>query len=475
MQRELNLPLHLQRVRANGEEDVYDFVSELGQGGFASVFHVRRQSDNKDFALKVVPQEALQNENFKAKHFAEIEIQSKMDHKNIVKSFDHFKDENNTYILMELFSKGSVKNYLYRKGALTENEASKIIKSVCQGVKYCHENHIIHRDLKLDNFMIADDGDIKIIDFGISEIIKDNKKKDFVFAGTPMYMGPEVIGLQKYGYQVDIWAIGICTFELLTGHPPFEANNMKDMSKLIVSGAFRFPPNLQLSFVAKDFIESALQVKPSLRPNIRELLKHPFLQLADKQVPKETKNAHTDKAPQYAIQSYIIDKKGNLAYIMLDGTAGTCFTDGTRIVMDVNEEFMQIWASYDETRPVIVPMHAADKKQPQISFLLKATKEMKSKIEIPPHEKLNPKKLLPNVKYWTKEPKCTLFRLDNRVVETHFTTGKVVFVDFTNKLFLLLQNLSGEGSYISTDNIDRVPEQKELYSTIKHILNQMFK
>ncbi|EAY18459.1 CAMK family protein kinase [Trichomonas vaginalis G3] len=476
MQRDLNIPSHLQRMKSNGEVDVYDFVSELGEGGFASVFHVRRESDHKSFALKVIPHEALQNENFKAKHFAEIEIQSKMDHKNIVKSYDHFKDENNTYILMELCLKGNVKNYLSRKGALSEKEAAKIIKSVCSGVKYCHDHHIIHRDLKLDNFMISDDGDIKIIDFGVSEIVSDSKKKDFVFAGTPMYMGPEVIGLHQYGYQVDIWAIGICTFELLTGHPPFEANNMKDMSKLIVSGEFRFPPNIQLSFVAKDFIESALQVKPSLRPNIRELLKHPFLQLADKEETKEVKHpAHMDTAPTYAVQSYLIDKKGNLAYLMLDGTCGSNFTDGTRIILDINEDFMQIWASTDEVRPVIVPMTAADKKQVQISFILKAAKEMKSRCEIPKRDKLNPKKLLPNVKYWKKDGDCILFRMDNRVVQTNFAGGKVIFVDFTNKLYLHLQNLQDGSVYIPLEAAEKNPQEKELYSAIKDILNKLFK
>ena len=475
----MNTQIHLPSVLVCPEKDspgiVYNIAEEVGRGGFGCVYRVIRQSDLKEFALKVCPHEALENEQFKAKHFAEIAIQSAMDHPNIVKAVGNWKDQNNTYIVMELCKKGTLRQLIKRKGSLSEQEAAKFTKDIIQGVAYCHDHHIIHRDLKLDNFLIADDGTIKITDFGVSEIV-DRKNKELVFAGTPQYMGPEVIGLQKYGYQVDIWAIGVCTYELLTGHKPFEAQTMKAMAELIKAGDFQFPVNLKLSFVAKDFIQSALQVKPELRPNIHELALHPFLALAN-QIP-ETEHVQqiNDKAPSYCVSRFAdkSDKYG-FGYLLCDGSVGAIFNDYTRMIIDPYSEFIQCWPSYNEQNPIIIPMSQADKKEKHIVCLLKFQKAltMNKQMFVLPLEHFKPKEPMHHVKYFLRKKDVILFRMENRVVQVIFEDKTKVIVNFSTKQMLVTKSLFEKGVVYNLESTKNNKEAHDLYEKVKALLNEL--
>lgn len=477
MSNEPHVPSILVCPEKNGPGIIYDLAEEIGRGGFGSVFRIIRQSDKKDFALKVCPHEALENEQFKAKHFAEIAIQSAMDHPNIIKAVGNWKDGVNTYIVMELCRKGNLQQMLRRKGPLSEAETAKYIKDIIQGVAYCHDHHIIHRDLKLDNFLVADDGSIKITDFGVSEIV-DGKNKELVFAGTPQYMGPEVHGLQKYGYQVDIWAIGVCAYELLAGRKPFEAQTMKAMVDLIKAGDFKFPASLKLSFVAKDFIQSALQVKPELRPNIHELALHPFLALANNlQEDDESKEEQIDdKAPLYSVARFC-DKssKYGFGYLLLDGSVGAIFNDYTRMIIDPYSEFIQCYPSYNEKEPIIIPIDKADMKEKHIILLMKFQKALtiNKQMFILPIEHADPKKIMPHVKYWLRKDGDILFRMENRVVQVNFGDKNKVLVNFSTKKMLITKSLFEKGTVYNFEEIKKKKEIFDMYEKVTSLLNEL--
>lgn len=471
------VPDVLVQPRENGINIIYTLQEVLGEGGFAKVYHVVNQRTKEDLALKVVQKETLENEEFKAKHFAEIAIQSSFDHPNIVKCIANWKDDNNTYIVMELCQRGSLKNALARRGLYSEPECAKVMRDIIAGVANLHDNHVIHRDLKLDNFLIGDDGTLKITDFGISERLTEDKEKELVFAGTPTYMGPEVVGLKNYGYQVDIWAIGVCAFELLTGHTPFEGSSMKMIYDKIKKGEFRFPNGIKLSFVAKDFIQSALQVKPELRPNIHELAKHPFLNLADKVQDSDL----VTPAPGVTMPSFSVSRfcdktsKFGFGYLLLDGTIGVCFNDFTRMILDPFEDFIQCWPTYSDPEPIIIPIKDADLQQKHISFLMKFAKTLKANpsMFVLPQQKPSPEVPLRHVKYWLRDPHNILFRLDNRVVQVNFEDKTKVMVFFSQKKMLMTKTLQGEVEEIDIAAIEVNEEAKKRYAVVRQLLNDL--
>ena len=452
----------------------YKLAEQLGKGGFAYVYRVIRQPDKTEFALKVCPREALENESFKAKYFAEIEIQSEMKHENIVQLKQNWRDDKYTYLIMELCKQGSVAQMLKRRYQIHEPEAALIMKQVVDAVVYMHQHNVIHRDLKLDNFLIDENGEIKITDFGISEIVS-SQRKDLVFAGTPQYMGPEVIGLHEYGFQVDIWAIGVCTYELLTGHRPFEARDMKEMYKRINKGEFRFPPELHLSFIAKDFIESSLQVKPSLRPKITDLAKHPFLQQGKQFI--ESRNLDSGKMPSFGVSRYCdqTDKDG-FAFLLYDGTCGVIFNDNTRLIIDPFGEFLQYWTSYEDAAPKVTNVSKADKTQKQIKKLFKFRENLMSdpKFYTLPAQHLNPNNVLQHVKYYVKNEKGKLFRLDNRIVQVNFETKEKVFVDYSKKIMLIFKDGSTKGEIVKLDeNMNKNTPAYQYHKEIRVLLNKL--
>ena len=450
----------------------YKVAECIGSGGFAFVYRVIRQPEKTEFAMKVCPHEALDNEKFKAKHFAEIDIQSKLKHPHIVRLEQNWEDANNTYIIMELCRKGSVSSLLKHKGKLTEPETAMIMNQVVDAVKYCHENQVIHRDLKLDNFLISDSNNlVKITDFGISEEV-NKKKKDLVFAGTPQYMGPEVVALKEYGFQVDIWAIGVCTFELLTGHRPFDACNMKETYKRISKGEFKFPHELHLSFIAKDFIESALQVKPTTRPRINDLSKHPFLQLAQQYV--DSRKLEADKQPTFAVSRYC-DQKDELGFLLNDGTCGMLCADGTCMIIDPFCEFIQFYHSSKETTPIVIQMSKVDKTQKPYKKLFKYRDVLTTneKMFTLPEVHPTPNTTLPFVKNWVRNDHGKLFKLNNNIIQANISSKERVFVDYKNKIMVAFLGSGPGKSFALDETLSSNKEAEALHEKVKLILSTM--
>jgi len=130
---------------------------------------------------------------------------------------------------MEYIGKVSLQSYLKSRitRRLEENEAKKVFVGICRGISYCHSKSIVHRDIKLDNILLDNDCNVKIIDFGFSICVSADKKLS-IFCGTPCYMAPEIVSkLQYYGPPTDVWALGIVLYALLCGKFPFRGFSIK--------------------------------------------------------------------------------------------------------------------------------------------------------------------------------------------------------------------------------------------------------
>jgi len=205
----------------------------------------------------------------------EIEILKEVNHPNIIRFIEVHEDAQYLHIITELCTGGELFDRIIAKthspeGHFSEMDAAKIVCSILDGIAYCHDvKQIVHRDLKPENFLFASRADtapIKIIDFGLSryELTPGSIMKTKV--GTPYYVAPEVLK-RKYTKSCDIWSIGVITYILLCGYPPFYGDSDNQIFDSVRAGRFDFPsPEWDsVSSDAKDFICCLLKKDPANR------------------------------------------------------------------------------------------------------------------------------------------------------------------------------------------------------------------
>ena len=155
----------------------------------------------------------------------ELEIQWRLDHPNIVRLFGYFYDQSNIYVVLEYCKYGNLYQKLRRDKYFSEEKARLIIAQMVDALLYLQDRNVIHRDIKPENILIADleKMKVKLCDFGWSTHTIDERRT--TFCGTVDYVAPELVYQEAYDHMIDIWAIGILTFELLTGQAPFTGEN----------------------------------------------------------------------------------------------------------------------------------------------------------------------------------------------------------------------------------------------------------
>ncbi|KAK8837596.1 hypothetical protein M9Y10_036127 [Tritrichomonas musculus] len=280
--RKSNFPQKITFTQEDGIQNVFIRGEIIGTGSFSIVYLVTHQNTNKIYAMKVIPKEDYSKNKLALMDLEnEIKIQKLVNHPNVVKSDFSFSDALNHYFVLEYCPGGTIRNYLSnsRHFHLGEPEIRKIIKDVIQGLVYIHGLEIIHHDIKLENLIIDSNGNVKIADFGLSNFQKNENEKKSIIFGTLKYMSPEMLEKtnKMKSCKIDIWAVGVSTFYLLTGNYPFDEPSEKKMIKCIKKGELHFPLNYKITDEIKDFISEMLQIDPEMRPTAKELLNHPFL------------------------------------------------------------------------------------------------------------------------------------------------------------------------------------------------------
>ena len=177
--------------------------------------------------MKIMPKVLNGKVRSKEKIQSEVEILSKMNHPNVAKMVRAFENEHNVYMVMELCENQSLIELMRNRKRLTEIEVRSYICQLVEGIQYIHSKNIVHRDLKLGNLFLTNDMQLKIGDFGLSEKLTKQNQKLNSLSGTPNYIAPEILSKIGHSYEVDIWAIGVITYTMLVGAPPFQAKTSK--------------------------------------------------------------------------------------------------------------------------------------------------------------------------------------------------------------------------------------------------------
>ncbi|XP_073975117.1 serine/threonine-protein kinase polo-like [Rhodnius prolixus] len=243
----------------------------FGKGGFAKCYKIMDLITKQVYAGKIISKKLL-SKNYQLKMSKEIDIHKSLSHKNIVKFYGSFEDQNFIYMILELCSKRSMIEFLQRRKKLTEPEVRYYLKQILEGVLYLHEKLIIHRDLKLANLFLNDNLEVKIGDFGLATKCKRKLK---TYCGTPNYVAPEILNKQGHSFEVDVWSIGCIMYTLLCGNPPFETNSLRETCAKIKRCEYFLPPTI--SEPAASMIHQMLSPNPDYRPSISQLLELPFM------------------------------------------------------------------------------------------------------------------------------------------------------------------------------------------------------
>ena len=205
----------------------------------------------------------------------EVNLMSNCNHPNIVKALKFFQYDCFYCVVMDYASEGSLKQYLlrYYKKGIPEEMVKKIVIKMLMVLKYLKDNEIIHRDIKLENFLVFkltnDEIEVKLSDFGFASYFSEQKNE---FVGTFGYESPEILQNKRYSYEIDMWSLGVCVFVLLTCKYPFPVKNLLAHKKKVLKGIFR--GDWITSDKARDFISSLLVVKPKNRMTPEEALTH---------------------------------------------------------------------------------------------------------------------------------------------------------------------------------------------------------
>jgi len=203
-------------------------------------------------------------------------------HENLLTFENAYIDKQFYFIQTGLLHGGELFDRIHKKKRFTEEEASKHILRVLDAMQWCHERKIVHRDLKPENMVYAVKNGgpecLTIIDFGDAKKVEDEGQYE-EFVGTAFYLPPEIVR-QRTGLEMkksDVWSIGVITYVLLTGRPPFWGNSNKEILKKIIRGKVQFPKSAQLSATAKHFVLNLVQKKIDKRFTIPAALCHPFI------------------------------------------------------------------------------------------------------------------------------------------------------------------------------------------------------
>ncbi|OHT02285.1 CAMK family protein kinase [Tritrichomonas foetus] len=253
----------------------YQYLRPIGSGGFATVFLVHSDKYSEEFAVKRIEWKESDDKEFNT----EIDTLLGLSHPLIIRMYEHFRDDDALYIVLEYCEGGSIKG-LVQNSPLEPDKFWKYAKESLQALLYCHEKSIAHRDIKPDNMFIDKYGRVRLADFGLAH--KFTKINEITHpCGSLLYVAPEVLKKKCVDpFAADVWSLGITFFYMAAGYPAFPTGNRELLIDRILLGHPSYPDDL--SFPIRNLIQKMVNLIPKQRPTVAQILKMPvFNQLLD--------------------------------------------------------------------------------------------------------------------------------------------------------------------------------------------------
>ncbi|KAL5467652.1 hypothetical protein EMCRGX_G031913 [Ephydatia muelleri] len=261
----------------------YDVKAVIGKGSFSKVLRVENRVTRQTNALKMVDKRALDRSRYET----ELRVLGQVRHPNIVTLYEIFQTNTKVYLIMELASGGDLFDRIYQKGRFTEKSGKSVLRMLLSAIAYIHSNGIVHRDLKLENVLYkcpTEDSPVLISDFGLAYIHPGDGKPTspmymLTTCGSPEYLAPEMLEGETYTELIDMWALGVVAYTVLSGSMPFVEESRAKLYARIRAGNYSFPDELwsPVSAVAKDFIRQLLSVDTATRLSATRAAEHRWM------------------------------------------------------------------------------------------------------------------------------------------------------------------------------------------------------
>ena len=253
----------------------FEFLEKIGDGAYSTVWKVKRYSDQAVYALKKVRISKLSDKE-KRNALNEVKILSTVNSPYVISYKEAFFDDDSDSlcIVMEFASGGDLYQRVRQGRPLSEDFIWQVIVSIAQGLKSLHDLSIMHRDLKTANVFLFKDSQIKIGDMNVAKVMQDGMLN--TQTGTPYYASPEVWRDAPYNTQSDIWSFGCVIYETAALAPPFKAEDMQSLFRLVIKGEYKEIPG-NYSDELRSIIGMMLQVNPRHRPSCDQVLRMPVV------------------------------------------------------------------------------------------------------------------------------------------------------------------------------------------------------
>ncbi|CAI5439084.1 unnamed protein product [Caenorhabditis angaria] len=252
----------------------YEVLQVLGKGSFSQVLRVKHRATRKCFAVKVVLADCGSVDN-------ELNILSRLSHPYVIQLEEVFKTASKYFIVMQMAYGGEMYDRVVAKGRYSEDEARAALKMLLTGLAYLHSIRVTHRDLKPENLLYADarpDARLLITDFGLAyQATKPNETMTET-CGTPEYIAPELLLRVPYTQKVDMWAVGVIAYILMSGIMPFDDDCRSRLYTHIITANYVYYPQFWSgSELAKQFVDSLLETNSVERMSATVALKHEWM------------------------------------------------------------------------------------------------------------------------------------------------------------------------------------------------------
>ena len=254
--------------------DRYRVERLLARGGMADVYLATDERLDRQVAVKVIYPHLAENPSFRDRFIQEAKMAAKLSHPNLVNVFDQGTDGSTTFLVMEYVPGITLREALSHNGKLAPTRALALFSEVLEGLAAAHRGGILHRDLKPENVLLADDGRIKLGDFGLARELDSNTNTGSLI-GTIAYLSPELITRGYADARSDVYAAGILLFELITGEQPFKGNEAAHIAHQHTSAGVPAPSSVDASIppLVDELVLWATAMAPEHRPaNAGELL-----------------------------------------------------------------------------------------------------------------------------------------------------------------------------------------------------------
>jgi serine/threonine protein kinase len=336
----------------------YLLESALGVGGMASVYRGRHRITDQAVAVKVLPPELTEQDDVKDRFIAEAKILARLEHRNITLLHNFGEESEHLFLVMQLAEGPTLEDVIRQRGRLSVEAASEIGVQVLDALEYAHSQGVIHRDIKPSNIMVAADGCVKVMDFGVAKIVGSSRMtRTGMTMGTAHYMSPEQVRGHTLDGRSDLYSLSVVLYEAITGELPFTSANQYQAMRHHVATLPKAPSDiLELPADLEAVLLKGLKKRPDQRFQVaadyRSSLRKQFQEVVavPSQAPPDTLKIRGRRKKHWTVYASVL-----IALLSVGAMSWALLTEKAKGIAEVGTRFETFWRQQAWTTDRLIP------------------------------------------------------------------------------------------------------------------------